>query len=263
MSAIVTYGEAKKLASPEDWQKFLDAKNPKGMPYRWQLEVNGQPLPLGTDWAVTSPFGTVCSAVALKSDGKTIDFDRPLYVESDFIQAIGFAIDDDGDCRIAMVEQLRPHADDPDEGDADGHPPVLFRHCVMGFNDSKVKGMFESAAQAAARELGEEVGAFQPIGQEMAPFGHNPSPSFTAKWGDVGFFQYDWADILKLKKPEQSPDEEIMGRYWPKLQDLLGQIASGKSETGAYVNVSTSNSALLMFLAAHPEIAARAFAKME
>lgn len=241
MSATVPYAEARRRLSAEDWKNFVENPN------RWGLKVGDQEFPPGTDFVFASRFGEVRSAVVIQPGGAS--FDRPEYTEAPFMQTIVWG-QKDGMVYIGMVEQARPHADEPDKHGEDGHDPVLFMHCPMGFNEKAATGKFETPEEAAKREAGEEMGVRKILGTEKVLCGHNPTPSFTPTWGGVAFVQVDLDAIIP---PEQSLEEPIAGTYFIEAGELLEMIASGKSPRGAYTGVSTSLSALMLFFAVHPE----------
>lgn len=214
----------------------------------WRLIVNGAEMPHDAHWRVESRFGSVELVVV---DGKT-PFDRPEYREAPFAQAVVWGRDRQGKVRVALVDQRRPHADAPGQY-LQPCEPVLFRHVPMGFANKLVEG-FETGAEAAKREAGEEVGVSKILSIVEVPFGHNPSPSFTPTWGGVAFIEVDLSQIIA---PEENPNEPIEGRYWMLVADLLSAIKSGKSDdTGAYLGVATSLSALMLFFAHFPQFLA-------
>ncbi|MBI4120939.1 MAG: hypothetical protein HY457_01650 [Parcubacteria group bacterium] len=247
MSAVKSYALARACVSPAEWEKFINDPN------RWQLTVDGKQLPKGTDFALTSKFGEVRSAVVVGPDGKP-SFDRPLYREAPFVQTVTWGLGADGRYYFGMVEQVRPHADMPgaEAYNVDGHKPVPFLHVIMGFSEKAATGKFETPEQAATREASEEGGASESavVGVEVYPVGHNPSPSFTPTWGAVVAVQ---VNLRKLEKPIPDPEEPINGVYFIEVGRLLAMVRSGKSDTGAYTGVSTSLSALFIHLAHHPE----------
>lgn len=246
MSATVSYDGARQGQDLGLWQKFISDPN------RWVLTVGGNEFPPGTDFSFASKFGEVRSAVVLKDDG-TPAFDRPEYTEAPFMQTIVWGKGEDGKYYFGMVDQARPHADAPGEEmrGIDGHEPVRFLHCIMGFNEKTATGKFETPEQAAAREAHEEGGAGSAViaTENYAP-GHNPSPSFTPTWGGVAGVE---VDLGKLQKPIPDPEEPINGVYFIEGGKLLSMLKSGQSEQGAYTGVSTSLSALMLHFAHHPE----------
>lgn len=241
MSAIIGYAQAQAKASAADWEAFIADPN------RWRLTVNGEDFPPGTDFTFSSKFGSVSSAVVMQS-GKPA-FDRPEYTEAAFVQAIVWGRKGDH-VYIGMVEQYRPHADQPGSPGVDGHEPVLFMHCPMGFAEKAITGKFESAAEAAQRESGEEIGVRKVLNVYTVPFGHNPSPSFTPTWGGVVLVE---VDLDAIRQPEQPLNEPIAGTYFVEVGELLQTLAHGKSPRGAYSGVSTSLSALMLFFATYPQ----------
>lgn len=211
----------------------------------WVLYVNDKAMPFDTDWRVISPYGEIVPVIA---EGRK-PFDRPAYREAPFAQAVVWGRDCDNVVRIAMIDQRRPHADAPN---AHGEPNVvqLFRHVPMGFAMKLAQG-FETDEETAKREAGEEVGAMLVLSIVNAAFGHNPSPSFTPTWGGVSFIEVDLGKILP---PDHNSTEGIEGRYWMTVPELLSAIKVGMSEdTHAYLGVSTSLSALMLFFAHFPE----------
>jgi hypothetical protein len=232
MSTTNSYAEAKSGQSDGKWKDFVENPN------RWILKVGGKKFPPGTDFSFKSRFGEVRSAVVMNDDG-TPAFDRPEYVEAPFMQVVTWGKGSDGHYYYGMVDQERPHADQPGEHEIDGHKPVRFFHVIMGFNEKAATGKFESTEQAAKRE-----------GVEVYKPGHNPSPSFTPTWGGVAAIE---VDLEKLEKPVPDPQEPINGVYFIEGSKLLDIIKKGQSATGAYTGVCTSLSALLLHWAHHPE----------
>lgn len=231
------------MAGTREFKRYLE-DHPDFRP-GWTLYVNGEAMPHNTDWRVVSSHGEVVPVIA---EGRKA-FDRPAYREAPFAQAVVWGRDSDNVVRIAMIDQLRPHADAPM---AHGEPNIvqLFRHVPMGFAKKLVQG-FESDEETAKREAGEEVGAMLVLNVINVPFGHNPSPSFTPTWGGVSFIEVDLGKILP---PDHNSTEEIEGRFWMTVEELLAAIKIGMSEdTHAYLGVSTSLSALMLFFAHFPE----------
>lgn len=243
MSATVSYAKARELLSADEWTSFIQNPN------RWRIEVDGQQLPPGTDFAIRSKFGAVMSAVVLQPNGAS--FDRPLYVEAPFGQHVLWYKADNGRIYFGLVEQPRPHADDPEHPGADGHVPIRCLNVVMGFDEKTATGKFETPEEAARRETGQEAGTASAIIGSTEFLGvHNPSPSFTKQWGNVTSTQ---VDLKRLEKPIPDPDEPINGVYFIEAGELLKMIAGGTSEAGAYLNTCTSLSALLVHFAHHPD----------
>ncbi len=248
MSATWSYELAlSRCTTEQEWDGFINNDR------RWRLIVEEEEQPLGTDFRITSRFGEVRSAVMMTPDRRPI-LDRPVYKETPFTQVVLWAKGTDNKIYFGMVEQERPHADEPgaENYGVNGHLPVQFLHVVMGFNEKSATGKFETDKQAAARESGEEAGVHESaiIGVEIHPFGHNPSPSFTSTWGSVVSIQ---VDLGRIGQPIPNPQEPINGVFFIEAHKLLEMIAVGQSDTGAYTGVSTSLSALMIHFASHPE----------
>lgn len=247
MSAVVNYEKAMLDQPLGVREKFL------GDPNRWRLVVDGVEYPPGTDFSFTSPpFGAVQSVVVLKPDG-TPAFDRPIYTEAPHVHVVVWGEGADGRFYYGMVEQDRPHADQPgaDNYGKDGHGPVRFLHLIMGFTEKAATGRFETPEAASLREAAQEGGTGSAvIAIEKYEPGHIASPSFTSTWGGVTAIQ---VDLEKLQTPIPDPNEPINGVFFIEGHDLLRIIKNGQNETGAFTGVCTSNSALLLHWANHPE----------
>ncbi len=244
MSATLSYAKALEGQTAEVVKAFLENPN------RWKAVIDGKEFPVGTDFMITSRFGSVRSAVTMNADG-TPAFDRPEYVEAPFVQVVTWGRGRDGKYYYGVVDQDRPPADQPGNPGVHGHKPVRCRHVIMGFNEKAATGKFETPEDAAAREAHEEGGATKSAVRAVVtyPFGHNPSPSFTPTWGDVVAVE---VDLEKLEKPIPDPSEPINGVYFIEGSKLLEMIRHGQAD-GAYTGVCTSLSALMIHWAHHPE----------
>ncbi|MDP2665463.1 MAG: NUDIX domain-containing protein [bacterium] len=218
----------------------------------WRLEVNG--IPIEGEWQITSPFGSVDTAVVLHADG-TPNFDRPAYRESPHVNCVVWGRRKDGVARFAIIRQPRPHADNPKRPGND-HKPVVFGQTPMGFLD-KIIGKdlipkFEDVDHAAAREASEEAGVQVVLNIERPSYPwHNPNPTFVATWADLVFVEVNLEKIGKLKPDRTEP---IFSAEYITAEELRRRIAAGKDEAGAVYRGCTSNSVWLIFFATHPEL---------
>ena len=217
----------------------------------WQLMVNGEKMPLETEWEVQSSFGDVHTAVVLGQDGSPI-FDRPAYREAANVNIIAWgrrkSLFGKDDVRIAVIRQPRPHADDP-KNPGDDHKPVVFGQIPMGFME-KVLG--ESGEEAARRETGEETGASAVLSVRCPEYPwHNPNPAFVATWSELFFVQVDLDKVEALKVDRNEP---IYSAEYVPVRELLRRIRNGKDEQGAVYRMCTANSLWMIFFATFPEL---------
>ncbi len=84
----------------------------------------------------------------------------------------------------------------------------------------------------------------------------NPRPRLTT-WGAVVELE---VNLKLLGKPSPDPEEAIAGVYFIKLSELMKMIRNGQGH-GGYTGLSTSLSALMLFIAHHPDFLVAAFAE--
>ncbi len=211
----------------------------------WKLAVNG--MPVEGDWKVTSPFGSVTTAVVCDAAGVPV-FDRPVYREAPNVNLVVYGKTSEGDVRIAVIRQPRPHADDPLQPDAVGHEPVVFGQVPMGFAE-KILG--ESIEATAVRETTEETGAqvVLSVTRPNYPW-HNPNPTFVATWSDLLFVEVDLARIEQLRSTRHEP---IFSAEFISPAVLIQRVAEGVDDAGAVYRMCTANSVLLIFFATFPK----------
>lgn len=245
MAATKSYKEALSSLSEEARAKFLENSN------RWQVFVEGRPIPIGTDVEIKSRFGSIKSAVVMNADG-TPGFDKPIIYEAPATNAVAWGIGKDGMVRIGIVRQPRPHADNPENQWQDGHEPIVIGQLPMGYLDKLAGGKFEIPEAGAAREVGEETGATAVVAIERpkCPW-HNPNPTFVSSWTDLLFVQVDLEKVEALKADRNEP---IYSAEYVPVPELLRRIREGKDEEGAYYRMGTANSLWLIFFATHPEL---------
>ena len=218
----------------------------------WALTVNG--LTVEGEWKLTSPFGSVDTAVVLHEDG-TPSFDRPAYREAPHVNCVVWGRGEDGIAKFAIIRQPRPHADNPEQP-GNNHKPVVFGQTPMGFLD-KIIGKdlvpkLEGVEQAAAREASEEAGVQVVLNVERPSYPwHNPNPTFVATWADLAFVEVDLEKIVELKPDRNEP---IFSSEYITAEELRRRIAVGKDEEGAVYRGCTSNSVWMIFFATHPEL---------
>ncbi len=212
----------------------------------WQLSVDGKPV--SGNWVVTSPYGEVAPVVVCDDAGYPL-FDRPAYREADSVHIIAWGRTQEGDIRIGMIRQPRPHADDPEAGAHSTHGPVVMGQVPMGFVE-KILG--ETGEDAARREAMEETGAaaILSVVQPACPWNF-PNPTFVPTWSGIYFVEVDLEKIEEMKKDRTEP---IYSAEYISPAQLIERLASGKDESGALYRMGTSNSALLIFFATYPEL---------
>jgi hypothetical protein len=96
----------------------------------WTLVVNGQEMPKTTEWEVRSTYGCVETAVVINAQGNPA-FDRPAYSEAPNVNMVAYGRTSNGEVRVAIIRQPRPHADDPEDRTANDHAPVVFGQVPM------------------------------------------------------------------------------------------------------------------------------------
>ncbi len=212
----------------------------------WKLFVNSTQT--GGEWEARSPFGSVETAVVLDENGAPV-FDRPLYREAPNVNLVVWGKTRDGDVKIAMIRQPRPHADDPEQPGVNGHDPVVFGQVPMGFVE-KILG--ESMERTAVRETAEEAGAQVVVSVTRPKYPwHNPNPTFVATWSDLLFVQVDLDRVARFRSTRNEP---IYSAEFIAPTELIRRIAEGKDETGAVYRMCTANSVILIFFATFPEL---------
>ncbi len=212
----------------------------------WTLFLNG--LRVIGDWEVQSRHGSVETAVVLDANGVPV-FDRPLYREAPNVNLVVYGKTPEGEVRIAIIRQPRPHADDPEQPEVNGHDPVVFGQVPMGFA-KKILG--ESIEETATREASEESGAgiVKNITRPRYPW-HNPNPTFVATWSDILFVEVDLAKIEQIKSTRNEP---IYSAEFISPDELIKRVAEGKDNVGAVYRMCTANSVLFIFFCTFPEL---------
>lgn len=217
----------------------------------WTLRVRHldgsiEEMPQGTDWEAVSKFGAVRSAVVTNPEGSPA-FDRPRYDEAPNINVIAWGKDKNGEIRIGMISQARPHADNV--FDTEDNKPMVFEQIPMGFLD-KVIGKdqverLEHASEGATRETGEETGATVVKDVSYPEYPNNyPNPTFVGTTSNVVFVE---VDLDQVDKHKIDRSEQIYSAEYIPLRKLLSDIEKGKTERG-YARMSISNSVILMYL---------------
>lgn len=245
-------GKGEQIISPSEAIRrkpdFFSSR-PEGV--NWTLRIKHldgreEDLPPGTDWEAVSKFGSVRSAVVTNPDGSPA-FDRPRYDEAPNINVVAWGRDKNGEIRVGMISQARPHADnvfDPKDTKS-----MVFEQIPMGFLD-KVIGKdqverLEHAGEGAARETGEETGAKIVKDISYPEYPHNyPNPTFVGTTSNVVFVE---VDLDQIDKHKIDRSEQIYSADYITLKELLSDIEKGKTEKG-YARMSISNSVILMFL---------------
>lgn len=221
----------------------------------WQLVVNGEEMPPETEWEVRSRHGGIKTAVVMHPDG-TPNFDRPIVYEAPATNVVAWGwrrrwLRKPEAC-VAVIRQPRPHADDPENQWTDGHTPIVFGQLPMGFREKLLGGKFETAADGAVREVGEETGATAVIRvvTPKCPW-HNPNPTFVGSWTDILFVEVDLDKVEKLKADRNEP---IYSAEYVPVRELLRRIREGKDDEGAVYRMCTANSLWFIFFATFPEL---------
>ncbi len=245
MAATKSYAE---VAHCKGFDDFTDH------PGRWRLRVQDREKEASCrDWKASSPFGSVESAVVVDDAGEPL-FDRPIYREAPNVNCVVWGRDKDGVAKFAVIRQPRPHADDPENPDS--KRAVVFGQIVMGFLEKLVgKDMinrYESVANGAAREAGEEAGAMviKNIERPAYPW-HNPNPTFVATWSELVFVEVDLEAIEAIKPDRHEP---IFSAEYVTAAELRQRIAEGRDSKDAVYRMCTANSSWFIFFCCHPEL---------
>ena len=219
----------------------------------WTLKVTTpdgkiHTFPYGTDWEAVSRFGKVESVVVTDENGNPV-FDRPRYHEAPNVNVIVWGQDQDGNIKVALLTEERPHAQHPT--DPNFSESLKFQQIPMGFLN-KLLGKeeaehFESAKSGAIRETREETGASAVISITQPPFPfQNPNPTFVATWSELFIIQVDLNKIEQLKLER---GEMIYKAEYVLYEELLRRIWEGQNEEGALFRGCTSLSLLAIFFA--------------
>lgn len=220
----------------------------------WTVFVNDTPFN-EANIRVESRFGSAHPAVVMHSDG-TPNFERWAYTEAPAVNVIAWGRKKrwfrKPEVYVAVIRQPRPHADDPEHPGVDGHSPIVFGQIPMGFAEKVLGGKFETAKDAASREVGEETGATAVINvtKPKCPW-HNPNPTFVTSWTDLLFVEVDLEKVEQLKRDRNEP---IYSAEYIPISELIQRIREGKDDEGAIYRMCTSNSLWMIFFATFPEL---------
>lgn len=196
----------------------------------WKLDVSRN----GADWTCKSPkFGRVEYAVVSDKSGKPL-FDRPRYFEAPHVITVVWGTTKDGDERIGLVLEARPHAG----VDADGND-LKFWGVPRGFRNNG-----EDPLTAAKREAGEESSANVVLDAYDA--GElNPNPTFVGSFGPVVFLRVD-LDRLDAIRPDRN--EKIYKVKFFAIHEIIKMIVAGEHE-GGQLSDGVSLATLMKFIA--------------
>ncbi|MGB3921900.1 MAG: NUDIX domain-containing protein [Minisyncoccia bacterium] len=214
----------------------------------WKLLVEGKELP-ASEWELRSNFGAVESAVVCDDNGSPV-FDRPLYREAPNVNIVVWGKTRNGETRLAIIRQPRPHADDPERPDLPrGHAPVVFGQIPMGFLEKLLGEKIESAATREARE---EAGASTVISITKPKYPwQNPNPTFVGTWSDLLFVEVDLERIEAIKSTRNEP---IYSAEYVTPSEIIRRVREGRDENGAVYRMCTANSILFIFFCTFPEL---------
>jgi len=213
----------------------------------WKLIVDGKEVK-SRDWEIRSPFGSVETAVVVDQNDVPV-FDRPIYREAPNVNLVVWGKTKQGEVKLAIVHQPRPHADNPEMADVKfGHLPVVFGQVPMGFLE-KILG--ERVEDAAAREAWEEAGARLVISYTRPKYPwHNPNPTFVGTWSDLLFLEVDLEYIDEFKSTRNEP---IYNFDYVTPKEVIRRVREGMDEVGSVYRMCTANSILFIFFCTYPE----------
>lgn len=223
----------------------------------WKIEFKGPDgvhevlIHAGLSWRIYSRFGEIRDALIMNASG-TPGFDKPIVFEAPATNVVAWGLTKDGEVRIGVIRQPRPHADEPESPGVDGHPPVVFGQLPMGYLEKLIGGKFETPEVGAVREVGEETGAtaVKSIERPKCPW-HNPNPTFVGSWTDLVFVEVDLEKIEALKVDHSEP---IYTAEYVPVRTLRRWIREGRDDTGAIFRMCTANSLWFIFAETHPEL---------
>jgi len=176
-------------------------------------------------------------------------YDRPIYREAPNVNIVAWGRDREGVPHVAVIQQPRPHADDPENSAIDGHAPITFGQLPMGFMNSLLG---EDGVAAARRETSEETGASTVLNVSRPSYPwHNPNPAFVGTWSDLYFVQVDLERIQELRATRSEP---IYAAEYIPVPELIHRVAAGKDTQGAVYRMCTANSLWFIFLCTYPEL---------
>lgn len=232
-----------KMSEAEERSPGFRHNRATGIP--WALSANFS----SGDWEAKSRFGSVRNVVVCDPvTGKPL-FERPEYREAPNINAVAYGFDRNNVLCIAILHEVRPHADNPlDPADT---RPLTFGQVPMGFLEKLTGKKFEVGTAGAIREVAEETGASAVIRvtQPAYPF-HNPNPTFVATWSELYFIEVDIDKIHKLKLDH---GEMIYKAEYIPVNELIYRIQQGTYD-GAIYRAATSLSILMVFFATYPHL---------
>lgn len=204
---------------------------------------------------VSSRFGGFEVRVWMNPDD-TPNHDKGVYFEAPNQNTIVWGFAPDGRVKVAVTEETRALADNPDGSPAD--PPITYgQPCVMGFYDKifgselgkKLRPIIESGEQAAIREAFEEAGVIEVISGPHFLGVTWPNATNTATVTSLYEMQVD------LGKITENPE----GREWPisrclflTVPELMQRIMSGW-DNGICYRMGQANNAFFSWLSGHPE----------
>ena len=160
----------------------------------------------------------------------------------------------DGIAHIAILHEVRPHADNPSK--PEDNSPLVFGQIPMGFLQ-KILGRdanVEDAKIAAENEVIIETGVSGTVKviKPKYPW-HNPNPTFVATWSELFFVE---VELHKIGQPGAVGDGLIFKAEYVPAEELLRRIREGVHE-GAVYRACTSLSLLMIFFATYPEFFSR------
>lgn len=214
----------------------------------WKLIVDGKEVKF-RDWEIRSPFGSVETAVVVDQNGAPV-FDRPIYREAPNVNLVVWGKTKEGEVKLAIIRQPRPHADNPEMADVKfGHSSVIFGQIPMGFLE-KILG--ERVEDAAEREANEEAGACTVVSITRPKYPwHNPNPTFVGTWSDLLFVEVDLERVEAIKSTRNEP---IYSAEYVTPKELIRRVREGMDEVGAVYRMCTANSILFIFFCTYPHL---------
>ena len=200
-------------------------------------------------YKLTSPRVGVEVVAVIGRTGRP--YDALQYVDQPNVNVLVWGTDYDGKIRIGIHRQARSQPDNPENPES--FEPVFFTGLAGGYFDKN-----ESVIEAATREANEELGlvgaGISIITVELPshPY-HNMDSALYKTWTQIAFVEVDLTKLPENLKGNLDEDEIIDRIEFVSLKDIFLMIRDGKDRYGAFLRSADTNSAILIFLAHHPQ----------
>jgi 8-oxo-dGTP pyrophosphatase MutT (NUDIX family) len=246
MAGTISFSEARKRKPDFKGGWILTVIHPDGS--EQQFGEN--------DWKIESRFGSVHRVVVTDQDGQPL-FDRPDYAEAPNVNMIVWGRERDGEIKLAVITEERPHADNPE--DPTDTKPLIFGQVPMGFVDRVFNAddfrRYEDLLQGAIRESQEETGASTVLNRTQPKYPYLfPSPSFTRTSSRLYFLE---VDLELIRERAKIYGEKIYNAEFIGVPELLARIRAGieqDDDKKIIYRYGNSLALYMIFFAHHPEL---------